>query len=218
MWVWSSRRKGYVADVTLRFLFAHGAGAPSSSAWMRRYAELLGTIGSVRAFDYPYARSGATRKAPDKLAVLVAAHRAELAALRADSEPADKLLLAGKSMGGRIGCHLALESDAAARVAGLICFGYPLRGQNGKLRDEVLLELRTPVLFVQGTRDTLCSLPELDQVRKRMTARSALFVVEAGDHSLEATKTSLKQRGTTQADVELAVLAAVREFCASLAP
>ena len=50
-----------------------------------------------------------------------------------------------------------------------------------------------------------------------MTARSELFVVESGDHSLEATKTSLKQRGTTQADVELAVLAAVREFCASLA-
>ena len=203
--------------MTLRFLFAHGAGAPSSSAWMRRYAALLGTIGSVRAFDYPYARAGTARKAPDKLEVLVGAHRAELAALQAETEPGDQLLLAGKSMGGRIGCHLALEADVAARVAGLICFGYPLRGQNGKLRDEVLLGLHTPVLFVQGTRDTLCSLPELEQVRKRMTARSELFVVESGDHSLEATKTSLKQRGTTQADVELAVLAAVREFCASLA-
>jgi len=205
-----------LAAVTLRFLLAHGAGAPSSSAWMQRYAGLLGTLGSVRAFDYPYARAGTSRKAPDKLDVLVAAHAAELAVLRAESTTTDKLVLAGKSMGGRIGCHLALDASAAAGVAGLICFGYPLRGQNGKLRDEVLLALRTPVLFVQGTRDTLCALPELAEVRRRMSVQSELFVVEAGDHSLEATKTSLKQRGTTQAEVEQAIVAAVRDFCVSL--
>jgi predicted alpha/beta-hydrolase family hydrolase len=205
-----------LADVTLRFLLAHGAGAPSSSAWMRRYAGHLGTLGSVRSFDYPYARAGAARKAPDKLDVLVAAHGAELQALRAESTATDKLILAGKSMGGRIGCHLALDPSAAAVVAGLVCFGYPLRGQNGKLRDEVLLALRTPVLFVQGTRDTLCALPELAEVRQRMSVRSELFVVEAGDHSLEATKTSLKQRGLTQAEVEQGIVAAVRDFCASI--
>ena len=183
---------------------------------MRRYAEHLGTLGGVRSFDYPYARAGAARKAPDKLEVLVAAHRTELAALKAESARGDKLVLAGKSMGGRVGCHLALEASVADDVAGLVCFGYPLRGQNGKLRDEVLLALRTPVLFVQGTRDSLCALPELEEVRRRMTARSELFVVESGDHSLEATKTSLKQRQTTQAAVELAVVAAVRDFCSSL--
>jgi len=179
---------------------------------MRRFAGLLGELGSVRSFDYPYMRSGGRRKAPDKLAVLVTAHRAELDAARADSAPGDKLLLAGKSMGGRVGCHLALE----APVDGLVCFGYPLRGQNGKLRDEVLLALGTPVLFVQGTRDSLCALSELEQVRARMTARSELFVVEGGDHSLEATKTSLKARGTTQAEVEHEILHAVRAFAASL--
>jgi hypothetical protein len=115
-------------------------------------------------------------------------------------------------MGGRIGCHVALQAD----VAGLVCFGYPLRGQNGKLRDEVLLALRTPVLFVQGTRDALCKLDELESVRKRMTAPNELFVVQDGDHSLEATKTSLKARRTTQAEVELAVLSAVQRFCAAL--
>jgi len=185
---------------------------------MRRYAELLAGLGSVRTFDYPYARAGAARKAPDKLEVLVAAHRTELAALASESEVNDKLILAGKSMGGRVGCHLAVESSKQGphRVSGLVCFGYPLRGQNGKLRDEVLLALTTPVLFVQGTRDTLCALPELEQVRKRMSARSELFVVEGGDHSLEATKTSLKQRATTQAEVESAIVAKVRDFCASL--
>jgi hypothetical protein len=179
---------------------------------MLRFAGLLGELGSVRSFDYPYMAGGTRRKAPDKLELLVAAHRAELDALRAESAPGDKVVLAGKSMGGRVGCHLALE----AQVDGLVCFGYPLRGQNGKLRDEVLLALKTPLLFVQGTRDTLCALPELEQVRARMSARSELLVVEGGDHSLEATKTSLKARGTTQADVEQAILGAVRAFVASL--
>ena len=97
----------------------------------------------------------------------------------------------------------------------MICFGYPLRGQNGKLRDEVLVALETPILFVQGTRDALCPLDELDQVRKRMTARSELYVVESGDHSLEASKTSLKQRATTQGEVEAEILARLRAFCES---
>jgi predicted alpha/beta-hydrolase family hydrolase len=183
---------------------------------MRRYAELLAGLGSVRTFDYPYARAGAVRRAPDKLEVLVAAHRAELEAWARQSAAGDKLILAGKSMGGRVGCHVAATEQAPHGVSGLVCFGYPLRGQNGKLRDEVLLALTTPVLFVQGTRDALCALPELEQVRKRMRARSELFVVDGGDHSLEATKTSLKQRATTQAEVEAAILGKVREFCGSL--
>lgn len=204
-----------LAGVPYRFLLAHGAGAPSSSAWMRRYTGLLSGLGSVKAFDYPYARTGAARKAPDKLDVLVASHRTELDALRSESALEDKLFLAGKSMGSRVGCHVALDSAARPAIAGLICFGYPLRGQNGKLRDEVLVALETPILFVQGTRDALCPLDELDQVRKRMTARSELYVVESGDHSLEASKTSLKQRATTQGEVESGILARLRAFCAS---
>jgi predicted alpha/beta-hydrolase family hydrolase len=180
---------------------------------MVRFAELLAELGSVRTFDYPYARPGlGRRKAPDKLEVLVAAHREQLAELRSQSEPSDQLVLAGKSMGGRVGCHVAL----AETVSGLVCFGYPLRGQNGKLRDQVLLELTTPILFVQGTRDSLCALPELEDVRARMKARSELFVVEGGDHSLESSKTALKTRGVTQADVEREIVQAVRRFCASL--
>jgi hypothetical protein len=181
---------------------------------MQRFAALLEELGPVRRFDYPYMRagSGPRGRAPDKLDVLIQAHRRELEAIHADAAPGEKVVLAGKSMGGRVGCHVALETQ----VSGLVCFGYPLRGQNGKLRDEVLLALRTPVLFVQGTRDSLCSLPELDQVRKRMGAPSELFVVEGGDHSLAVTKTALKQRGTTQAEVERAIQSAVRRFCEEL--
>jgi uncharacterized protein len=178
---------------------------------MVRFAEHLGRLGRVRSFDYPYMQGGKRRGAPDKLEALITAHRRELEVARAEA-PNDQLVLAGKSMGGRVGCHLALE----APVGGLVCFGYPLRGQNGKLRDEVLLGLRTPVLFVQGTRDSLCSLTELESVRGRMQARSELFVVEGGDHSLEVTKTALKARGTTQGQVETEIVAAVERFCASL--
>jgi uncharacterized protein len=183
---------------------------------MARFAQLLRELGTVRSFDYPYARAVngvQVRKAPDKLDVLVQAHRQELAELCRQSDAGDKLVLAGKSMGGRVGCHVALEERS---VSGLVCFGYPLRGQNGKLRDQVLLELRTPVLFVQGTRDSLCALPELEQVRQRMTAPSQLHVVEGGDHSLQSTKTVLKARGISQAEVERDILAAVERFCDGL--
>lgn len=182
---------------------------------MRRFAAMLHDLGPTRSFDYPFMRAaaaGGRRKAPDKLDVLVAEHRRELDALRAEAGPDDRIVLAGKSMGSRIGCHLSLE----APVNGLVCFGYPLRGQNGKLRDEVLLALRTPVLFVQGTRDSLCPLPELNQVRARMTARSELLVIEGGDHSLEATKTALRARGVTQPELELQIMSTVSAFCASL--
>jgi predicted alpha/beta-hydrolase family hydrolase len=204
-----------VGSVTVHLLLAHGAGAPSASAWMQRFTALLGAVGPTRAFDYPYMQPGAggrARRAPDKLELLIAAHRQQIELLRAEAEADDRIVLAGKSMGGRVGCHVSLESQ----VSGLVCFGYPLRGQNGKLRDEVLVALRTPVLFVQGTRDSLCSLEELAEVRARMTARSELFVVEGGDHSLEATKTALKARGSTQQAVEQQILDAVRSFCASL--
>ena len=83
---------------------------------------------------------------------------------------------------GRVGCHVALEET----VAGVICLGYPLQsGATGAMRDEVLIALRTPILFVQGSRDSLCSLDKLAAVRARMTAPSTLLVVEGGNHSLE---------------------------------
>ena len=124
--------------MTTRILLAHGAGASSSSGWMLRFAELLSGVGPVRSFDYPYmqaAAGGRARKAPDKLEALVAAHRRELETTVAESREGDRIVLAGKSMGSRVGCHVALE----AKVSGLVCFGYPLRGQNGKLRDRVLV-------------------------------------------------------------------------------
>jgi predicted alpha/beta-hydrolase family hydrolase len=188
------------------FLLAPGAGAPSSHPRMRTFARMLGTIGLVERFDYSYALEGQSR--PDPLPKLIAAHRAALAQLRVKHD--GPIVLAGKSMGGRVGCHVALVDPVAA----VICFGYPLcaAGDRSKLRDQVLLELEKPTMFVQGARDPLCPLDLLEAVRKRMRAPSTLYVVEGGDHSLMVAKTALKALGSSQEQVDDGMLTAIARF------
>jgi len=192
------------------FLFAHGAGAGSSSPWMKRWASLLAEIGPVEAFDYPYQSAG--RKRPDAPATLVAAHGAALASGRV--QHGDDVVLAGKSMGGRIGCHLALTTD----VLGNVCLGYPLVSPSGKgpLRDQVLWDLDRPACFVQGTRDPLCPLDALEGVLARRRAPSTLHRVESGDHSLLATKGYLAKSGRTQDELEREALDHIATFCGTL--
>ena len=186
------------------FLFAHGAGAGSSHPWMRHWAELLRNLGIVHTFDYPYMKEGGRR--PDPLPKLILAHREAMEEARR-SHPGPVVLI-GKSMGSRVGCHLALTEAVSA----VICLGYPLcgAGDSTKLRDRVLRELATPILFIQGTRDKLCPLDLLQTVREAMTAANALHVVEEGDHSLAVTKTWLKAHGKSQDDIDREILGAIR--------
>lgn len=189
-------------------LFAPGAGAPSSHPWMQRWKERLSTIGDVETFDYDYMREG--RRRPDPLPQLIAAHRAALAAKRQDRP----VVLIGKSMGGRIGCHVSLEE----KVDGIVCLGYPLcgGGDQSKLRDKVLRALATPILFVQGTRDSLCPLDLLERVRAEMTAPTLLHVVEGGDHSLAVLKRQLAATGETQGEVDDRIFEAIAGFVTGL--
>ncbi len=187
---------------TRLLLFAPGAGAPSSSPWMRGWQARLDPLGEVVPFDYPYALAG--RKTPDRLPILIDSHRAALVSNRGDRD----VVLIGKSMGSRVGCHLALEE----KVDALICLGYPLRGMGGRIRDEVLLALETPILFIQGTRDALCPLPLLEEVRARMKAPSALHVVEGGDHSLVLSAAQRKKEAITQDQSDARALAAIARF------
>jgi uncharacterized protein len=192
------------------FLFAPGAGAPSTHPWMQRWKDRLATIGRVALFNYPYMRE--KRKRPDRLPQLVAAHREALAQNRHDDGGATVLI--GKSMGGRIGCHVAL----AEKVDALVCLGYPLcaMGDRTKLRDEVLRALRTPILFVQGSRDPLCPLDLLELVRTEMKARNVLHIVEGGDHSLIVPKRQLHAKGETQQDVDQRILNQIAQFVEQL--
>ena len=187
-------------------LFAPGAGAPSIHPWIQGWTARLATIGDIETFDYTYMQQGQRR--PDRLPQLMATHRQALAdARRGTDRPA---FLIGKSMGGRIGCHVALEEP----VAGLICFGYPLCGGGDptRLRDKVLHQLQRPILFVQGTRDPLCPLELLERVRAKMNAPSFLHVVEGGDHSLLVLKRQLQAAGETQEEMNQRILEAIAAF------
>ena len=188
-------------------VFAPGAGAPSSHPWMQNWKQRLSEIGVVETFDYDYMRAG--RRRPDPLPQLIAAHRKALQAAREKYQP-DSTFLIGKSMGGRIGCHVSLED----KVDGLVCLGYPLcaMGDRTKLRDEVLRALTTPILFVQGTRDALCPLGILEQVRVEMKAPNFLHIVEGGDHSLRVPRRQLHGTSKTQEDIDHKILEAITGF------
>ena len=175
---------------------------------MQPWEELLTTIGNVVAFDYPYLAEG--RKRPDPLPKHIEAHRAALE--KARQSHAGAVVVIAKSMGGRVGSHLSLQETVAA----VVCLGYPLcsRGDCSKLRDKVLRDLSTPILLVQGTRDSLCPFEALAGVRGEMQVVNELHVVEGGDHSLLVTKSYFKTSGETQDNVDKRILEIIQKFVA----
>lgn len=173
---------------------------------MQNWRDRLQSLATTTTFDYDYMKRG--KKAPDRMPKLLATHGEALDALGVED---DQVILAGKSMGSRVCCHLALQRA----VAGVICFGYPLVGRSN-VRDQVLLDLERPILFIQGTKDTLCPLDQLDQVRQKMRAKNELHVVDGGNHSLLVGKRQLKAEGRTQDDVDDDIDEAIAEFLESL--
>ena len=174
---------------------------------MKNWKNRLSAIGDVETFDYDYMREG--RKRPDPLPKLIAVHRKALTDAR-KRHPTRSVILIGKSMGGRVGCHVSLEE----KVDGLVCLGYPLcaMGDRTKLRDEVLRALNTPILFVQGTRDSLCPPDLLEEVRIEMKTPTFLHIVEGGDHSLRVPKRALQASSRTQDDIDQQIFKAIAEF------
>ncbi len=162
-------------------LFAHGAGLGQDHEWMVFVRDGLARAGiPVLTFNYPYLEAG--RKAPNPARVLLACHRAALGELR---RRVDRVVLAGKSMGGRIGSHLAAEGE---EVAGLVFYGYPLVGIGRSEPRDVshLTDVGAPMLFVQGTRDRLAPLDLIKPVVDSLDA--SMHVVEDGDHSFKVLK------------------------------
>ncbi len=144
------------------------------------------------------------RKRPDRLPVLIAAHRAELA--KARKHYRGPIVLIGKSMRSRVGCHVALETGVSNRMFGISTL------RNGRPRQNVLLKLKAPVLFVQGSRDQLCPLDLLESVRARMTAVTSLEIISNGDHSLTVTRRRLSASGENQNQVDGRVLKRIADF------
>ncbi|XXG89938.1 hypothetical protein AAC387_Pa12g1823 [Persea americana] len=129
-------------------VFAHGAGSPSTSDWMIRWKDMLRSVldaVEVVTFDYPYI-SGGKRKAPPKAEKLVEFH-SDIVRKAVAEYPGHPLILVGKSMGSRVSCMVAGEEDVHASA--IVCLGYPLKGINGAVRDDILLQLSVPIMFVQ---------------------------------------------------------------------
>src|SRR5262245_22445418 len=173
------------ANVT--FVLAHGAGAGQQSAFIVGFARGLAAHGvDVLTFNFLYAEH--RRRVPDRVEKLEACYRAVIgAARRVDSFERSRLIVGGKSMGGRIATHLAAADDAAALgIDGVVLLGYPLHppGKADQLRAAHLERIRVPMLFVQGERDPFGTPAELRPVLDRLSSGATLHVVEKGDHSL----------------------------------
>lgn len=145
--------KAHNAYCTL--IMAHGAGAPMDSPFMAQMTQYLLELGiSVVRFEFPYMaqrRQDAVRRPPNKMDVLQDSWRAVYQQVQARTD--GPIVLAGKSMGGRVASMLVDELQASA----LICLGYPFypARKPEKPRIEHLRELVTPTLMVQGERDAL---------------------------------------------------------------
>ncbi len=176
-------------------VLAHGAGAAMDHPWMDRVCTLIAEQGvrTVR-FEFPYMavrRISGKRPGPNPARVLEAIWREVIGELGAEG-----LVIGGKSMGGRIASMVAEE----AGVAGVVCFGYPFHppGRPEKLRTAHLEAIRTPVLIVQGERDTF-GRPE-EMAGYDLSGQVRVHWMGDGDHSLKPRKASGRTEGENLAE------------------
>jgi uncharacterized protein len=178
-------------------MLAHGAGAPMDSASMTATAGALAAAGfRVARFEFGYMASRRTeqgRKPPPRAETLNPEYVAAVAALASSG----RLVIGGKSMGGRVASMIADELHAAGRIAGLLCLGYPFHppGRPTQLRTRHLAALRTPTLICQGTRDEFGTRDEVSAYVLSPAIR--VLWLEDGDHDLRPRK---KVSGFTVAD------------------
>jgi uncharacterized protein len=182
---------GAPADADLSLIFAHGAGAGQNSAFMVKFATELASRG-IETITFNFAYTEAGRRVPDRNDRLEAAWRRMIAAYRGGEVGAQarRLAIGGKSMGGRIASQVAAADGDS--IAGLVFLGYPLHppGRPDKLRSAHLPQVRAPILFVQGSRDTFGTPDELAPILKTLQVPAELVVIEDGDHSFKVRKSA----------------------------
>ena len=174
------------AGVTI--VLGHGAGADQLSGFMRMAAAGLAARGfDVMTFNFLYKEQG--RSTPDPKARLESCYQAVIkTALTHRKLKKNRLVIGGKSMGGRIASQVAAAQPDG--IAGLVFLGYPLHppGRPDKLRDEHLKDIRAPMLFVQGARDAFGTAEEIRAVIKRLRLPAKIHAIEGGDHSFKVPK------------------------------
>ena len=178
------------------YVLAHGAGAGMRHAFMETMAARLAARGvATLRYQFPYVENGSRRIDPEPL--LLDTVRAAVAMGR-EAAGGVTLIAGGKSMGGRMTSRAAAAAPLEG-VAGIAYLGFPLHpaGQPGISRAEHLAKVSVPLLFLQGTRDTLAELPLLRPVVDKLGARATLHIVEHADHMFHV----LKKSGRTDEQV-----------------
>lgn len=165
-------------------LLAHGAGTNQDH---RSIVALRDGLAAHRlpvlTFNYPYTERGSGR--PDRQETLLDTHRAAAAWLRSRH---DGIVMAGRSMGGRMATYLAADGESCR---GLVLYAYPLHpaGKPDRLRVDHLGDIPVPSLFFTGTRDALAQ-PDLVERHLRPLPRARLELIEDADHSFRVPKRS----------------------------
>ncbi|MEB3361968.1 MAG: alpha/beta fold hydrolase [Synechococcaceae cyanobacterium] len=186
------------ASAPATLLLAHGAGAPMDSPFMAAIAAGLALQGwRVVRFEFPYmARSRQTgrRGGPDRLPTLLQSFQAQICRA-ADRGP---VFIGGKSLGGRVASLVLSELDSAAapappgaeRVRGGVCLGYPFHppGKPDQLRTAHLASLRSPLLILQGERDSFGNRSEVEGYA--LSASVDVGWIPGGDHSFKPNRAS----------------------------
>jgi hypothetical protein len=213
-------RLGTVSGILLRpsnawagYVMAHGAGAGMRHPFMAAVAESLAQQGiATLRYQFPYTESGGRR--PDPPGVLQATVQAAVAKAR-EVAPELPLVAGGKSLGGRMTSHAAAR-HVLPGVLGLVFLGFPLHPpkQPGERRADHLREVEVPMLFLQGTRDTLAELDLITAVCGRLGSRASLHVVEGADHSFAV----LKRSGRTAAEAMEELVTTITQWVRSLLP
>ncbi len=194
------------APVTI--VLAHGAGAAMDSPFMNEIAAGLAAGGlRVVRFEFPYMakrRRDGKRRGPDRKPTLLECWREVIAALG----PTDRLIVGGKSMGGRIASELAAADAADLGISAVACLGYPFHpaGKPERLRTEHLRAFPVPLLIVQGERDALGARAEVE--RYELDSAIEIAWLPDGDHSFKPRKSS----GHTQDENLSAAIVAILRF------
>jgi len=197
------------------FVFAHGAGAGHFHPFMTSYASGLAARGiTVVTFNFPYMEK--RRKTPDRAPVLEGAFRRAIAGAVAHRHVrASKLLIGGKSMGGRIATHLGANLSLwpeAPRPSGVIAFGYPLAPPRSKRTGDRVTHLKmlsVPTLIVQGTRDPFGGPDEITAAIADAVPPPPIEImtVENGDHSFAVLQSGGRDQTAVHTEIQDAVAA-----------
>jgi uncharacterized protein len=169
-------------DKGTAIVLAHGAGQGMNSPFMNYFHTELAKRGFLSVkFNFEYMQ--AKRRVPDPQPKLQARYRSVIEEIMSAYAPR-RLIIGGKSMGGRVASYIASDTSA---VGGLVFLGYPLHppGKQDQLRDQHLYALKLPMLFISGTKDTFADRDLLENVVAKIGTHATLVWVEGGDHSLK---------------------------------